>query len=116
MDKNLLNLTGNVKISDSNSVITSEDMDYNTKTKTAVSNTPFKLIYDKTFVVTGNEGKADMLTEKIIGHKVKIVSAENEEFTADRIDGDMKEMRFDFIGNAKEKCWIQTKKQEKLYL
>ncbi len=110
MDKNLLNLTGNVKISDSNSVITSEDMDYNTKTKTAVSNVPFKLVYDKTFVVTGNEGKADMLTEKITGQKVKIVSAENEEFTADRIDGDMKEMRFDFIGNAKGKM-LDTDKE-----
>ena len=103
MDKNLLNLTGNVKISDSNSVITSEDMDYNTKTKIAVSNVPFKLIYDKSFVVTGNEGKADMLTEKLTGKNVKIVSDKNQEFRSDRIDGDMKEMRFDFIGNAKGK-------------
>lgn len=100
-DKDTLNLTGNVKISDSNSVITSEDMDYNTKTRKAVSNTPFKLIYDKTFTVTGNDGVAEMASEKITGNTIKIVSDKNEEFYADKIDGNMKEMRFDFIGNAR---------------
>lgn len=100
-DKDTLNLTGNVKISDSNSVLTSEDMDYNTKTRKAVSNTPFKLIYDKTFIVTGNDGVAEMASEKITGNTIKIVSDKNEEFYADKIDGNMKEMRFDFIGNAR---------------
>ena len=100
-EKDILNLIGNVKISDSNSVITSEDMDYNTKTRKAVSNTPFKLIYDKIFTVTGNDGVAEMASEKITGNTIKIVSDKNEEFYADKIDGNMKEMRFDFIGNAR---------------
>ena len=100
-EKDTLNLIGNVKISDSNSVLTSEDMDYNTKTRKAVSNTSFKLIYDKTFTVTGNDGVAEMASEKITGNTIKIVSDKNEEFYADKIDGNMKEMRFDFIGNAK---------------
>lgn len=110
---NLLKLTGNVRISDSNSVITSEDMDYNTRTKVAVSNVPFKLIYDKSFVVTGNDGRADMNTEKITGNTIKIVSDKNEEFTADKIDGNMSEMRFDFIGNAKGKMIDIDKKTGK---
>lgn len=109
-DKDTLNLTGNVKISDSNSVLTSEDMDYNTKTRKAVSNTPFKLIYDKTFTVTGNDGVAEMASEKITGNAIKIVSDKNEEFYADKIDGNMKEMRFDFIGNARGKM-LDTDKE-----
>lgn len=114
MNDNLLKLTGNARISDSNSVITSEDMDYNTVTKTAKSNVSFKLIYDKTFVVTGHDGQADMMTEKITGNTVKIVSDKKEEFTADKIDGNMNEMRFDFIGNAKGKMLDTDKKTGKV--
>ena len=112
--KNILNLLENVKISDSNSVITSEDIDYNTRTKKAISNTPFKLIYDKTFVVTGNNGEADMMSEKLKGKNIKIVSDKKEEFFADKIDGNMNEMRFDFIGNAKGKMYDLDKKTGKL--
>lgn len=113
-DKSILKLLGNAKISDNNSFITSEDMDYNTKLKEAISNTPFKIIYDKTFVVTGNDGIAYMESEKIKGNTVKIISDKNEEFFADKIDGNLKEMRFDFIGNTKGKMYDKDKETGKI--
>ncbi len=107
--KDLLKLTGNVKISDNNSVLTSEDIDYNTKTREAVINSPFKLIYNKTFTVTGTKGTVYMATEKLKGENIKIVSDKKEEFSANKVDGNMKEMRFDFIGDAKGKMYDKDK-------
>lgn len=113
-EKNLLKLTENVKISDNNSVLTGEDIDYNIKTKESKINSPFKLIYDKTFTVTGKNGTAYMVTEKIKGEAIKIISDKNEEFSSDKIDGNMKEMRFDFVGNAKGKMYDKDKNTGKL--
>lgn len=114
MNENKLNLKEKVRITDKNSVLTSEEMDYNTKIKKAVSKSPFKLIYDKNFVVTGSSGETDMLKETIKGNSVKIVSDKKEEFSSDKIDGNMKEMRFDFIGNARGKAYDTDKKTGKI--
>lgn len=113
-EKNTLKLLGNVKITDNNSVLISEDIDYNTKTREAISNTPFKLVYDKSFTVTGNNGIANIENEKIKGNVVKIISDKNEEFSADKVDGNMKEMRFDFIGNTKGKIYDKDKETGKI--
>ena len=55
-----------------------------------------------------------MESEKIKGNTIKIISDKNEEFFADKIDGNLKDMRFDFIGNTKGKMYDKDKKTGKI--
>lgn len=99
-DTNELNLEGAVKIESNQLVLTSESIKYNLHSKQAILEKPFRAISENNFTINGNDGIINIGKETIKGNDIKIVSNKREEFISDAIEGSMKEMRFDFIGNA----------------
>lgn len=111
---NHLELLGNIIITNKNINLKSNKINYNIKTEKADILAPFKLIYDKNFVINGDNGILDIKEEKISANDIEIISDKNEKFTSNKVFGNMKEMKFDFVENTKGKIYQLDKKSGKM--
>lgn len=90
-----------------NSVITNPEttlkgnkLDYNLDTEVATSKQPYTVLYDE-FIIKGSSGVFDNKNGVFKSNKADISSKSGDKFVADKADGNLFEMRIDFIGNVK---------------
>lgn len=114
IDSNELILKNSVKVKTEDLILTSESLEYNIKTKEAKTFDKFRLLYDKNFKITGNSCAVNTIKESIKGKDIRIISDKNEEFISDKVDGNIKDMRFDLIGNVKGKIFDINQKSGKI--
>ena len=74
--------------------------DYNLGSELATAKEPYTVFYDE-FTIKGNSGTFDNKNGMFKSNKADITSKSGDKFTADKADGNLHEMRMDFIGNAK---------------
>ena len=74
--------------------------DYNLDSELATAKEPYTVFYDE-FTIKGNSGTFDNKNGMFKSNKADITSKSGDKFTADKADGNLHEMRMDFIGNAK---------------
>lgn len=75
-------------------------LDYNLDSELATSKEPYTVFYDE-FTIKGNSGTFDNKNGIFKSNKADITSKSGDKFVADKADGNLHEMRMDFIGNAK---------------
>jgi lipopolysaccharide export system protein LptA len=75
-------------------------LDYNLDNELATSKEPYTVFYDE-FTIKGNSGTFDNKNGIFKSNKADITSKSGDKFVADKADGNLNEMRMDFIGNAK---------------
>ncbi|MDO4588802.1 MAG: LPS export ABC transporter periplasmic protein LptC [Fusobacterium sp.] len=90
-----------------NSVITNPEttlkgnkLDYDLDSEIATSKEPYTVLYDE-FIIKGSSGIFDNKNGLFKSDKADISSKSGDKFVADKADGNLFEMRIDFIGNAK---------------
>ena len=75
-------------------------LDYNLDNELATSKESYTIFYDE-FTIKGNSGTFDNKNGIFKSNKADITSKSGDKFVADKADGNLNEMRMDFIGNAK---------------
>ena len=86
-------------------------LDYNLKTEIVVSPEKYTIEYGD-FTIVGSEGTFDNKQGLLKSTNADITSKSGDRFKSDIADGNMREMRIDFIGNAKGNMMHQGKRTD----
>lgn len=90
----------NTVIVNPDSTLRGNRLDYNLTTETANALEPYTVVYGD-FTIKGDRGSFDNKLGIFKSTKADIKSKNGDQFSADIADGNLTEMRMDFIGNAK---------------
>ena len=128
-ENEIIELKGNGVVSDGESVLKGNNLEYSVKTESMVAHGDYKLIQGN-LEGAGKDISISNLSGEIKGGKVKLWTQESQEFQADRILGNLHKGKVDFLGNAKgktldngkitryngEQLRVHLEKQDKKYL
>lgn len=99
MSDSVMVLEKNAKVSNATATLTGNLLEYNEKNGIAKSLEKFKIDYSD-YDIYGTSGWLNMQTSLLNANNVDIKSKLNEEFKGDKVEGSMKNMNLDFIGNV----------------